>query len=277
MGALVIEERVVISGPGLTSPVIVPKGDVKKEGDAMYIHVTGKPWWANRVFGSSASKTERILSRTDVIEQLTSLRQEKLNAIVAEKQPAEQLPIFEGYKKQKVIVGKVDVPATVTINTPSIGGVGSIAMTCLMSHKCNAPLFVELNVANVTYMRSACVWQIEHMGLKRGRAPKKNENLDDGSDESKNEVESVESKESDEDMMCECDDNVSKEGDDEAMASVVDDPVELDSHGAFATHDADEPNTEDVPAGGVAHDVPASKAATPHRSDKITSYFNKRR
>ena len=105
-----------------------------------------------------------------------------------------------------------------------------------MSHKCNAPLFVELNVANLTYMRSACVWQIEHMGFKRGRAPKKNKNLDDGSDESKNEVESVESKESDEDMMCECDDNVSKEGDDEAMASVVDDPVELDSHGAFATH-----------------------------------------
>jgi hypothetical protein len=127
--------------------VTIPRQHIKEDGDVMRTHCSTAPKHvAALLVGRQAAdgKEERRLSRTDVLEQLTKLRNEKLVCLKA-RHPQERLIMFEAITKRITTPEKIDIPSSVEIDEPTIGEVQGISVKVMMSWKQNAPLFVELN------------------------------------------------------------------------------------------------------------------------------------
>jgi hypothetical protein len=127
----------------------------------------------------------RLLARTDVIQQLVTARNENIITNKGEGD-VEQLTLFddEPSTKRIKVEEKVDMPTTIVIDAPTIGDVDGIPIKLMNSWKKTAPLYVELTVDVISYMRNACKWQLKYASIHRGREPKKvsDESLDDSED-----------------------------------------------------------------------------------------------
>ena len=170
-----IEATVTVSGADLRNKVTIPASHLSTESGHQFFHVFTYPRWAAVLFGTTSSKTERSLSRTDVIDQITQLRNSKLNDLITEKQPQQALSNFRctTWSKRLKTEHKMSLPQMVSVRTPDIGEVRGIDVRVLLGWKQTAPLWVELTAESVAYLRQACMWQIMNGEFKRTKIPKK--------------------------------------------------------------------------------------------------------
>lgn len=154
--------------------VVVPARHLKEEDDMTFMHVSSVCTYMIALCCSGPGHGRRPLSKTNIVEQLTALR----NASADTKAEAEsdEFDSFSGMsrprKKQK-LADAINNMGVVTILTPTIGDVQGIDMKVLGGHQKCAPLYVELDPENIAYLRSACQWQLEHEDFKRLRNKKK--------------------------------------------------------------------------------------------------------
>ncbi len=165
---------------GVKYGITIPPKHIKEEGEVKYMHMSNRLSYVNSLLIGRSVTSARSLARTDVIQKLLGLRNEKLDNIIKDMKPQDQLSIFEEPTvKRTQIKTKVDVPSSVVVKAPAIGDNEGRFMRVLMSWKRTAPLYIEMDVNNLDYMRDACEWQLCHANLKRRRVRKKSPNEQD--------------------------------------------------------------------------------------------------
>ena len=181
--ALSFSECVVVSGGFLKHKVSIPKDSVRILAGRSFLHCTTVPKHMCKLLAPSASEgfkwsrknSQRPLSKTNIFEQLTKLRSDKLASLLEENQP-QTLGVFEGMPYKRIRISeatKKDIPTAIDIDAPTIGPVAGIRMKVLMSWKKTPPLFIELVHANVVYLKDVCEFQLKSNLVKRTRQPKK--------------------------------------------------------------------------------------------------------
>jgi len=110
-----------------------------------------------------------------VIDDLVKMRNEKIEEIARRNVP-EQLGCFgnapQKYRRMPMLA-RAEIPSRMTMRSPTVGDVEGIDVNMIMSHRKNAPLFIECNHATIAYLRAACKWQLENGSIKRKRNEKK--------------------------------------------------------------------------------------------------------
>ena len=167
----------------LKKKVSIPKDEVRILVGRSFLHCTTVPKHMCKLLAPSAGEGskwsrknfQRPLSKTDIFEQLTKLRNDKLASLLQEKQPQQTLSLFDGASTYKRIseATELEIPKTIDIDAPTIGPVAGIRMKVLMSWKKTAPLCIELVHANVVYLKDVCEFQLKNNLVKRTRQPKK--------------------------------------------------------------------------------------------------------
>ena len=184
---IVIESVVSIKGGDLKGRVVIPPKHIKHICDTTFIHLSTVPNFSAVLFGPgrcnvSKNNRERLLSRTDVADRLTTLRNTKIHDITTDivKQcaPKKKLDMFGDSSgqtgttyKRMTMAQRVAVPDTVTIEAPSFGDVVGRSMVVLAKNK-RGPLFIECSGPNIQYVRDACSFQIRSGTVKRHATPK---------------------------------------------------------------------------------------------------------
>ena len=292
---IVVEESITISGGGLRRRVTIPNKHLAYVGGERYVHVSTVPNYAQVLWGSGCrplNDKDRLLSRTDVFEQVLNARNAKVLAFVGNLREAPMvLASVADLSRPRRSVTRADqlvLPDTITIRTPDIGDVAGIDMEVMVAHKklfrkCN-PLFVMATPANLSYLMAACTWQMEHADIKRCRQVKKvshivdqcemAENVDD---DDVNGDDDVESKSTDiddqqDDVESGCDDSPPVKIDDQQddVESECDDSPPVKKY----RPDDDSPMVQSTPikSTNIANRVIMSVVA-PKRDSKITSFF----
>ena len=182
----IIENALAIRGPNMQARVIVPASHFKVVDDCTYIHVSTVPAFSSVLFGGTArnntvANKDRPMSHTDVIQQLYTARNKKIDAFLSDLQSKSGPAIgLEAFGKTTARTGRVkraeraQIPASMEIDTLSIGDVQGISnMRVLTGHK-TCPLYMECTSANLNYVRGACMSQIKSGDIKRHRDPKTN-------------------------------------------------------------------------------------------------------
>jgi hypothetical protein len=199
-------------------------------------------------------KEFRLFSHTDIFQQITRLRNKKLDRAMGRKQPEEKLSLFDDRpmtKKRKVCLTS-GLPSTVEIVAPTCGETQGITMNILLGSRRNAPLFVELTAENIAYLRAVCKWQITTCGIKRARQLKEKD---------------------DEEGKHDNDGGPGGKGD--ASVSIMDEDILVMDAGILDTSSAATSSTSAVQ---VPESTPAPKAINfKCRSGLITSFFVRRR
>jgi len=181
MEPYIIEKSFTIHGGGMLRRVVVPARHLKEEDDMTFMHVSSVCTYMIALCCSGPDHGRRPLSKTNIVEQLTALRNAKMKVDIASIGAAtasDDLDAFDGLaakkpsKKARLSAAVANV-GIVTILTPTIGDVQGIDMKVLGGHQKWAPLYVELDPENIAYLRSACQWQLEHEDFKRLRNKKK--------------------------------------------------------------------------------------------------------
>ena len=180
MSNIVIKKTITVSGDNMKR-VTIPDDHIKEEGGSLFLHASNVPNYMSALLLSDikdrrGGRMERWMARTDVIGQLVGARNHQIHVLMTKEAKAvEQMTLFdEGPSRKRIkIDDKVDMPTTAVIDAPTIGDVKGIPMKVMMSWKKTAPLYVELTVDVISYMRSACKWQIDHGCIHRGRDQKK--------------------------------------------------------------------------------------------------------
>ena len=115
---------------------------------------------------------QRLLSKTNVIEKLTALRNASIKLTTPDQ--SEGLSAFHVAKKRKgSLKDQMGNTGVGTILAPKIGDVEGIVMKILKSPKQTSPLYIELDPENIAYLNRACQWQLNHDDFKRTRNKKK--------------------------------------------------------------------------------------------------------
>jgi len=152
--------------------VVIPARDLKEQDGMTFMHVSSVSTYMIALCCSGPQHGRRPLSKTNVVEQLTALRNAKT---VTNKRVQEELQAFkttdakENRKlqsgpllKRKFDTSRKEIEVD-TIQSPTLGDAHGIEMKILkMPYRKNAPLYVELDPENIAYLRNACQWQIEH-------------------------------------------------------------------------------------------------------------------
>ena len=170
MADLTIEYRPVICGGGLKEPVCLRQ--VKQIDGMWFWRVSKADHVVNRLLMSSSERGERRLSRSDVLEQLQDLRNKRVDDIVNPK-AAEDLRLDDECEVQqprkKWKQALAECPPYVQIETPDIGDALSISVRVIPAPK-TQPLWLELSVLVIDYLRKAIAHQVDDGSIKRSRA-----------------------------------------------------------------------------------------------------------
>ncbi len=155
---------------------VIPMHDCIVDEGKTYFHCSTVPHWASALFTYRSKNGERMLSRTDIMQQLVTVRTDTLNDIIAKSvragnhgdcnlsKPKRHLPVYQ----KAALAG---LPSTVLVEAPSINNVAGVPMRLLVRAKYHttAPLYVELTPRNIAYLRAACLEQIKSGDIKRSR------------------------------------------------------------------------------------------------------------
>ena len=160
MTDFVIEKVICVYGGPFKKRVIIPSEHIKEESGKTYAHLSTALHHMSALLVSQngrIKRRERPLARTDVIQQLIALRNEKIAEQLDSTGGVEQLSLFDDKPKDKriKIEHKVDMPSSATIQAPSIGETPGIDINVLLSWKKTAPLYCEFTV------HSACAFLFE--------------------------------------------------------------------------------------------------------------------
>ena len=174
-----IDECFLISGGVLKkcyAQHVIPRRDCIVDEGRTYFHCSTVPPWASKLFTGLSRKQVRVLSRTDIMQQLLNARTDKLKDVVAKSVMAHQelMSVCQSKFTPMGVSRKAalpDLPSTVLIDAPSINNVEGVTMRVLVRAKYHttAPLYVELTPKNISYIRAACLEQINSCDIKRSR------------------------------------------------------------------------------------------------------------
>ena len=187
--ALKIEPSMTISGAHLRKRVSLV--DSKSVNGAVYFHLSKKPIARlAQVLGlppKVSSGNESTLSRTNIVEQLTTLRNQNFEAWYASTTPAvaETVDCFEDLltespaqlpRKRKCILATM--PDTTEVAAPTIDCVEGVSLKMLMGNW-HAPAYLELTEQATDYLRRVCIHQISSGNVKRRRSRRAKEAQDE--------------------------------------------------------------------------------------------------
>ena len=178
-----IDTAVVVSGGEMKRRVVISMVHIKKEDGMMFLHCSAKQGYMYQLILDRHLTKERHLSRTDVVDQLRRLRNDRVVEIqLASRQM--RLVLFpskanfsarhrqvKACRERKAALQTLDAVGTIT--TPRIGKAERIVMKVLLSYMHNAPLYIELNADNIEYIRAACQAQLDEGCIKRNRDAKR--------------------------------------------------------------------------------------------------------
>ena len=183
-----IQKLVSIKIGGVKGRVVIPPSHNKHVGDKTFIHISTVPNFSTTLFTtgrcnvSVVGANERMLSRTDIVGQLTELRNqtidETLNAVMDKDVPSNTLAMFTKSAKTSKrnrrvkVAHRLSIPTVMTIDVPSVDEIDGIQMDVLTTNK-RAPSFVECIGPNIQYIRDACVSQLKSGSIKRCKTPMK--------------------------------------------------------------------------------------------------------
>ena len=175
--ALTIEYRPVISGAHLKSPIVL-KDSQEVEG-ATYFKVVKSDAMIARLFVKDQEDRihTRPLSKTDIVEQVSSLRNSAYYSLLEDEdemnEGKEDLgldgPVDRVLRRNRPRKSMDELPKVVTLSAPDITDIAGVQMRVLM-HKPGQALWVELNEANLNYFRLVVEQQIEKGDIKRHHA-----------------------------------------------------------------------------------------------------------
>ena len=117
----------------------------------------------HRIRDKNPTKLYKIISRTDVIEQLGSLKRDELRRIASggKKSQAKRWRPLKSWTKNVLMM-----PEYVSITTPDIEGVTGIEVNVLSKNK---SLWVELTHESLMYITKAMAAQIDAGGVDKGQ------------------------------------------------------------------------------------------------------------
>jgi hypothetical protein len=191
MEPYIVEKSVTIRGGGMPRRVVIPARDLKEYEGMTFMHVSTVSTYVTALVSSGPQHGRRPLSKTNVIEQLSALRnattvidmpavQDKLQAFGSMSRSAKSANWSERKKLNSKQMTTCEVD---TIQSPTLGDAHGIEMKILKwPYRKNAPLYIELDAENLAYLRLACQHQIEHCDFKRHKAQKKVEDSVDDPD-----------------------------------------------------------------------------------------------
>ena len=157
-----------IEGGDLRKPLCVPKTLVREERGSRYLHCSAVNNVVCKLFCGGVPRGKRLMSHTDVFEQLTAARNLKIDEFKRSFDPSEQLLVrFVGGDKYKRVTAnmKQDAPSIVEIQAPSIGNVNGITMRVMMSWK-----KMHLYISSSTLRTSNIVGQLANGNLSMVRS-----------------------------------------------------------------------------------------------------------
>ena len=140
----------------------------KTVGGEKFIDMKKSCWQITKLLTEGlACDTRYPLARTDVIEQLTQLRNEQFNINVYGGEDKPMTPRYTSKKMKPVIIR---APETVDITTPQIGEVQPVVMRVILA-KPGKGLYIQATDENLEYIRSAVAHQVmgEQVQSKRQR------------------------------------------------------------------------------------------------------------
>lgn len=161
-----IQTRPVVMSDCLREPVVLRSTQL----------VEGRTFWrvakADQIVGrlllGKACSSERMLSRTDIIEQLVKLRNSKVAELMQPPGPLEDLGLDEQPEAAPAPPAGRPMPPTVQILAPQIGDVPELSLVVL-SGLGQAPLWVELLPSVLEYLSEAVASQIAQGNVKRSK------------------------------------------------------------------------------------------------------------
>ena len=173
-------EVVLTNADGEATRWFIPSDDIKMvEGTAFWNLRTHKGA-ANRILTTYIEdkipkKLYRILSRTNVVEQLATLKTDEQQRIISDgKFNARDTSRFR--MRKRFTKNLLTIPEVISVHGPSIAGVEGVEMQVLSMHK---GLWIELTHGNLMYITKATAAQAAEggvdkgcrRGVKRGPAP----------------------------------------------------------------------------------------------------------
>ena len=167
MQPLTVELQPRVSGGILKDPVCLRQ----------IIQIDGVVFWkankcdavVTRLLLGRAHQRERPLVKTNILETLSQLRNQRMLAILAGNHEAQDDLGLDGPEVQKIAQSDLTkLPAIIEVDAPSIGDVGGMTvkvLTC-MQHQ---PLWLELSSSIVVYLQRACDHQLNHGDIMPSR------------------------------------------------------------------------------------------------------------
>jgi len=143
----------------------------RQVGDRHFWRVAKADQVVCRLLAGKSSSSERLLSKTDIIDRLVKLRNEVVLRLDPELAAMVDLglddPAPQPARKRSRAGDRV-WPDYVTITSPAIGPTSSVDTRVLPATGCS-PLWVELTPDSVGYLASAVSEQIEQGAIKNRR------------------------------------------------------------------------------------------------------------
>jgi hypothetical protein len=177
MDAITIENRIVVTGGHLKSPVVLAPGHVQNVGDITFINLKKSDQLVCRLLAGECVSGTRQLTNTDIVEKLVDRRNKAYNMVAEQSETGgkEDLGLDEpATKKRRTTVEAM--PLTIDIDAPSCSMHVLHRMKILLS-KPGSSLWVELTAENVQYLRDFVAEQRSEANAPQKEALPK---LDDG-------------------------------------------------------------------------------------------------
>ena len=168
-----------INGPHMEHPVFVPPESlIDIDGHGRFIHVANKLVSSVQLFADKNVRGERIMSKTDIITEITRRRDEKVEAMVGRLTFLEKTLLDnKSSRKRDVLYRKrkrVECPPVIEVDCPRRLGSddGTYQMIVKGTLRKNAPLYISLTSDNLEYVREWVDHQLKEGSKKRVRVSK---------------------------------------------------------------------------------------------------------
>ena len=181
MAALRIDKGFLITG-GFLKKKQVTWTDTFEEDGRTYFHLSGCHPQTPTLLGlPHRLDGQRIMARTDIIEQIRALKDEQYETMMQQKMPKPKndsvMKLFDSgspstlkscdSKARKTAM--LSMPRSFIVQAPDVGEVKGIGIRVKADPK-TSKLFIELNVENLTYVSDACKYQLTQCSIHRRHA-----------------------------------------------------------------------------------------------------------
>ena len=167
MAALTIDHRPILSGGHLKEPVQL-RHTTCVDG-LIFWRVAKSDQVVLRLLWGRPHQTQRPLSKTNIVEKLSDLRNECIkNLAKAEDDAVDDLGLDDDANSKSIKVDFNKLPSIIEIDAPTVGDAQGMRLKILPS-KFHQPIWLELSIDVIEYLRKACWFQAEGDTISRNR------------------------------------------------------------------------------------------------------------